>query len=645
MRFFIIIPLVLLTVTVSHGQRELAEIDSLQDALSRETTAARQADLENLLANLYYNIDLKKSLRYGQSALDHAKESKYEYGQHRAYAILRRIQRRLGNFNVAIEYSLANLPRLEALRDTTELIDTYSSMGNNYASLQNFREANRYLFKAYAMGSKVNAPSLPNIMNFIGRSYAKMNKLDSAQYWIERALAVETQYPQPGYALYYIHNNLAEVFYLKKEFQKALDMYQKALNLPEEKKNRLGETFSYTGLALVYKDMKEYDKAIAMANRGLAVARKNAFRDRIKEAYGALHEIYEARKDYKNALYFYKQFNIYQDSIFSEDKIQYIENLKINYETEKMEQENQLLKKDADLKDAILNQQRALVLGSTIAVSLLVVTLIFQYRNVRQKKNTNRLLEKYNHDLESQVEERTRELMKTNLELVRQNSQLEQFGYITAHNLRAPVARILGLANVINSTSFEMPKDKEVLDKLQLSAEDLDTIIFDLNGILDIKKGVHSSYEEVNIPERLEKVRSVLKDKIRETNTRITQDLKVERCFAIPAYIESIFYNLISNGIKYRAPERDPEIHISSFLDGDKLKLIVKDNGLGIDLDRLKEKVFSLYQRFHSHVEGKGLGLFLVKTQVEALNGTIEVESTVGTGTKFIITIPLAQQA
>ena len=241
------------------------------------------------------------------------------------------------------------------------------------------------------------------------------------------------------------------------------------------------------------------------------------------------------------------------------------------------------------------------------------------------------------------MEERTRELTTSNLELVKQNSQLEQFGYITAHNLRAPVARILSLANLINSTSFAMPQDKEVLDKLQLSVKDLDTIIFDLNRILDVKKGVHNTYEIISITDQLEKVKSALKDKIRDSDTRIIISLQVQKCFAIPAYIESIFYNLVSNGIKYRDPERPLEIHITTSQEPGKLKLTIRDNGLGIDLNKLKDKIFNLYQRFHSHVEGKGMGLFLVKTQVEALNGTIEVQSSVGAGTTFTIILPMAE--
>jgi len=111
----------------------------------------------------------------------------------------------------------------------------------------------------------------------------------------------------------------------------------------------------------------------------------------------------------------------------------------------------------------------------------------------------------------------------------------------------------------------------------------------------------------------------------------------------VPVYIESILYNLVSNGIKYRAPERTPVINLKTTQEGDRVVMTVRDNGIGMDLTKLREKVFTLYQRFHHHVEGKGMGLFLVKTQVEALNGTIEIESNVHEGTIFKISLPNQQ--
>lgn len=142
--------------------------------------------------------------------------------------------------------------------------------------------------------------------------------------------------------------------------------------------------------------------------------------------------------------------------------------------------------------------------------------------------------------------------------------------------------------------------DRHILDKLQLTANELDTIIYDMNAILDVKSGIKNSYEIVDFHERLEKIRSILKESITNTQTTIEADFSaVKSCFSIPAYIESIFYNLISNAIKYRSPKRNPEIKIRSNIKGEKLELTFSDNGIGMDLSKMKDRIFSLYQRFH----------------------------------------------
>jgi signal transduction histidine kinase len=587
---------------------------------------------------------LKKSLLYGQSALELAKELTYYRGIRDAHDILRRVHRRLGNYNVAIEYTLQNLPIAERLRDTVELVNCYMTLGNIYSSMGNFKDSKTNLRKALDIGTKYNSPQLSSILNFYGRAYTKMNNYDSAQYFIQKSLLREIEFPQPGYVLSYIYNNLAEVYYLKKEYDKAIEFYSLSSGLSADRKSVYGETFTLCGLALVYKDLKQYTKASNIINESLAIAKSNFFRDRIFESYRIQYEILNEMNDYKNALEVYKIYNQYQDSIFSEDRIQYIENLKINYETEKIAQENKLLKTDTDLKDSQIKQQYTLVWVAVITILFLLSISILLYRINKQRRKSNTLLEAYSKDLKNQVDNRTQDLVSSNIELVKQNIQLEQYGYIIAHNLRGPVARILGLSNLV-TINYNPSRDGEIITQLHKSAEELDTVIHDLNVILDIKKGLQNSYEVLSLEDRIEKVKNALRDTIAETNSTIHVDFSATKnCYCIPAYLDSIFYNLISNAIKYRAVDRLPVITIKSATIGTSIVLTIADNGTGIDLEKQKNKIFNLYQRFHTNIEGKGMGLFLVKTQIEALNGTIEIESQLNKGTTFKITLPLKEE-
>ncbi len=241
-----------------------------------------------------------------------------------------------------------------------------------------------------------------------------------------------------------------------------------------------------------------------------------------------------------------------------------------------------------------------------------------------------------NEFLENEIRNRTMELQNTNHELIEHNNQLEQFAFIAAHNLRAPLARILGLANIISLSDREDDRN-QALQKIVSSSRDLDAVVRDLNSILDIQKQT-SNFTNVDLKTSLDRVVQMMEKEKEETDAVITYDIaSTPALHAVSAYVESIFYNLISNALKYRDPERRPVISIESKVKDECIEIRVSDNGLGVDLQKYKDSMFNLYKRFHLHVEGKGLGLFLVKGQMVAMGGKIEVESEPGKGTTFIL--------
>lgn len=233
-----------------------------------------------------------------------------------------------------------------------------------------------------------------------------------------------------------------------------------------------------------------------------------------------------------------------------------------------------------------------------------------------------------NETLELEVSKRTNEL-------VEYNQQLEQFAFIAAHNLRAPVARILGLGQLIQMLESPSEKD-EVYPKLVKAAEELDGVVKDLNTILSFRKNSDSLIATVDFATEVTKINITLEREIANTNAVITTDFTaVETIRTVKPYLESILYNLISNAIKYRSPDRAPVIHLKTERLENEILLTVTDNGLGIDMTTAKDKLFTLYSRFHTHLEGKGLGLYLVKTQITAMGGKIEIDSEVDKGTTF----------
>lgn len=311
-----------------------------------------------------------------------------------------------------------------------------------------------------------------------------------------------------------------------------------------------------------------------------------------------------------------------------EDKIRMLSEQNQKLEMKVAERTQEILTQNEEItsqNEALLTHQDALSLQNK------------QLQEAQQIiKDQNEQINSLNNHLKNEVDVRTQELQKTNHELIEHNNQLEQFAFIAAHNLRAPLTRVLGLANLIQMGPTEEDK-KIALEKLITSTHDLDQVIKDLNGILNIKRHT-GNFTEVDLNESLTRTKRILEKEIEDTQTKIIINFsEADRVYAIAPYVESILYNLISNAIKYRDPDKAPFIAIKTTHEQEFVCLAVMDNGLGIDLSKYQQSVFSLYKRFHLHVEGKGLGLYLVKTQIEALGGRVEVKSEPNDGATFLV--------
>jgi signal transduction histidine kinase len=251
----------------------------------------------------------------------------------------------------------------------------------------------------------------------------------------------------------------------------------------------------------------------------------------------------------------------------------------------------------------------------------------------------NDLIHRRNVDLAEEVARQTQDLKQTNLELIEKNNRLEQFTFIISHNLRAPLARLSGLSEILK-LSNETEEVKKIVSHIVTSTNDLDQVVKDLTIILGIQKMSTHVMREIRLDEVLHRVMNTLEQEINETDAQVSIHLTANTIVSLYAYVESILYNLISNALKYRHAERRPVIQITSSLVDDRVRVDIGDNGLGIDLEAHQGQMFSLYKRFHFHVEGKGLGLYLVKTQLSALRGKIEVSSVVDVGTNFSLYFP-----
>jgi signal transduction histidine kinase len=224
--------------------------------------------------------------------------------------------------------------------------------------------------------------------------------------------------------------------------------------------------------------------------------------------------------------------------------------------------------------------------------------------------------------------------------LLRRNRDLEQFANIVAHNIRSPLANIMGLNRLLSLDLSEEDKSA-ALRGINTSAEKLENVIRDLNDVLQVRKADAASRTEVNLEKIIQDIEHSISGMIEEKGAVIMYEFADSPVIlTVRSYIQSILQNLITNALKYSRAGETPLVKIQAFKEGKYTVIRVSDNGIGIDLKKHGSNLFGLYKRFTDQAEGKGLGLYMVKSQVEALNGFIDVESEPGKGTEFIIRLP-----
>ena len=223
-------------------------------------------------------------------------------------------------------------------------------------------------------------------------------------------------------------------------------------------------------------------------------------------------------------------------------------------------------------------------------------------------------------------------------ELSSNNKELKQFSYITAHNLRGPLTNLMGIIKLLNIDTITDVKTKTLVEAFISSTNSLNETLDDLIKILIVKENNNNELASLNFEEHLLKVINSISNTIEISQTDIDYDFKAANTVSFnSAYLESIFLNLITNAIKYSRPHVKPQISISSSIENNCVHLSFTDNGLGMDWNKVKDKIFGLYQKFHRHPDSKGIGLYLVHSQITALGGSIEVKTEPNKGTTFII--------
>jgi signal transduction histidine kinase len=239
------------------------------------------------------------------------------------------------------------------------------------------------------------------------------------------------------------------------------------------------------------------------------------------------------------------------------------------------------------------------------------------------------------------VEELTstkRQLETKNEELTRVNVDLDNFVYTASHDLRSPINNLEGLQKVLQKRLKDQVADteQELLDLMSNSIRKLNTTIRELTEIVKVQKELAQEREPVVFRQVFEDVQTDLAGPVTESGATLEVRFDVKEIYYPRKHLRSILLNLLSNAVKYRSPDRPLRITVGTRLDNQRPVLFVSDNGLGIEEGK-KDRIFDMFRRLHTHVEGSGIGLYMVKRIVENNGGRITVESRITSGSTFTV--------
>ncbi|UJH66083.1 PAS domain-containing sensor histidine kinase [Allomuricauda sp. SCSIO 65647] len=246
-------------------------------------------------------------------------------------------------------------------------------------------------------------------------------------------------------------------------------------------------------------------------------------------------------------------------------------------------------------------------------------------------------------DISSRIDavQKQRKLNEITLE---QNKNLMNFAHIVSHNLRSHATNMSMLIAFLSKVENASETEK-IMAMLASASSGLNETVDHLNEMVQIKTTALENLKPMNLLEAIKKTKNHIRAEIDKKDTEINISVSKDHYVsAVPAYLDSILLNLFTNALKYSSPERKPVLKLTSRMHEDCIILKFSDNGIGIDLERHGDKIFGMFKTFHKHKDAKGIGLFITKNQIEAMGGSISVESRPNIGTAFTLTFGKAKK-
>ena len=593
----------------------------------------------------------------------------------------------LGNYEASLKNGFDALTLSEKNHLEKERTMALIRIAWSYYDLNQYDLCKDFAQKALAAATNGHRQvELSAACNLMGLLLVEEKKYKDAREYFKKALEIRTKL-NDIVGMSSVLSKIGDACVKEGSINAGLDYEFQSLKLATSIDNRLAINYVYAKIGYIYMLLNKQKEAEEYLTKAEDLSREIRSANLMVDVYKYKRELYLAKKDLPLVTVYTKRYDTLKDSLFNasvSNRISILQNMyELNAKKHEIELQNtKLLAQQNEIRQG---KEVLIVIASSLGILVILVVLVLRnfvkikllnqeatqqnsdlkaskdeieaqneelaltneevmsQRDVLSLQNTKldearELIKEQNEKIKGQNKKLKKKVQKRTIELTEYIQQLEQFTFISSHNLRAPVARILGLGNLLDLKGVTAEDKTNIHLGLVATAREIDRVVTDLNLILDIKRGHGQELTWINFHDVLQAIRISLENEIEKSNAVILEDFtSASKIKSFRPYIDSIFLNLISNAIKYRQPHTNPVITIKTEIRDDDVCLIFSDNGLGIDLALYRDKLFTLYKRFHDHVEGKGIGLYLVKTQVIALGGKLEIESQVNSGTTFFV--------
>ncbi len=642
------------------------------------------------ISNLYNNIALVysnenqngialdyyyKALKESQNRNDKVDVASYYSSVGNVYYILNDYKNAIKNFTISMEMT-------KELKNDLALARIYNLLGNIYADISSYEESLKYFLDALELFKNAgNQQGISMLYNNLGIVYQSLKENDKALEYYQKSLSIDIQYDNKigqAYAL----NNIGTAYDNKGDKEKALEYYNKALEINKELELKGGISTALNNIGLIYLDLGDFEKAYnyllestniskelkdnySLANNynnlanlflqqknynethkylnlATQLAKRVNAREYLVESYDLSSKMYNEQGNFKKALEYYKLYSELNDSIFQTANTNKLAEMKVKFDTDYLEAENEILKKDNEIQYLELKRQKN-IKNYWIAFSILILAMaVLGFNQVRLKKKTNQLLGNKN-DL---LKEANKKLVESENNLKDLNATKDKFFSIIAHDLKNPFQSLLGFSETLYTQHDEL-SSKDTIEYSRLIYESSQNLFNLLGNLLQWSKSqlgsINISPQKINLFESVDDILSLHKLTAEKKNITIKNLVEPDTDIVVDKHIIStVLRNLISNAIKFT--QDNGTIIISSKIENNNIKVSVKDNGKGISEENIS-KLFRLDKEYTTkgtnNESGTGLGLILCKELISKSNGEIFVESIIDKGSNFIFTLPL----